>query len=188
MRWSVIAVVMVAVGTAGVAGADHLRDDRTLVGIGETMGDYLGAASGGSGGRLVLGRTFGGGGVRLGVEYDVSKYADRFAQRFGADLRWTPPWFSTPLDPGADAGPYLEVGVGRQVTARGSRMDAELGLGLHVATLIDFAGASFLDQIFGVTVIVAPTWAEDADARCVEGCADRNSWELGVYFTAETAL
>src|SRR5690349_14749369 len=192
MRPVALVVVMVVVGDAGVAGADagmdDLRRDRTLVGIGESMGDYVGAAHGGSGGRIVLGRTVGDGCLRLGAEYGVSKYADRLAQRFGADVRWTPPWFSTPLDPGADAGPYFEVGIGRQVTARGSRTDAELGLGLHIASAIDFAGVHFLDQIFGVTVIVAPTWAEAEGARCAGGCPERDAFEVGVYFTAETAM
>jgi hypothetical protein len=171
-----------AVAVAGVAPA---RADRTMVGIGETMGDYLGAAHGGSGGRVVIGRTLGAGdAVRIGAEYDLCKSGDGLGQRFGADLRWTPTWRA---DPHAVAGPYLEIGVGRQVTGLGSRRDVELGLGLHAVTMID--GGHLLDQIFGVTVVVAPAWRGDRDARCAAGCAaDRDELDVGVYFTAETAL
>src|SRR5690349_14620083 len=111
MRQACGAIAMV-MAVMAVVDAGAARADRTMVGIGETIGDYLGAASGGSGGRFVVGRTIGeGDGVRIGAEYDLTKLGDGLSHRFATGVRWTPDWLATHADPGAVAGAYLEVGI-----------------------------------------------------------------------------
>src|SRR5690349_9139326 len=124
MRQACGAIAMV-MAVMAVVDAGAARADRTMVGIGETIGDYLGAASGGSGGRVVVGRTIGeGDGVRIGAEYDLTKLGDGLSRRFATEVRWTPDWLATHADPGAVAGAYIEFGVGRQIAGVGARTDA----------------------------------------------------------------